>query len=560
MEKKRILRIKVIIIGVLVIALFCIFSILLYSNLIIYSKKSKKFFLNDFFSNGKKDNLTYQIKSNDARETIVYKMEIPKKEFDRINSENYKIVIYRIASHWYKVYFNGILIGSVGNLENDSSIVWNTINYFDIDKNLIKDINEISIEIYYTYEIGALSFPPIITDVKEANRLMNWFKFVLSNIYIIAIGIMWFSFLLLMILSNLMKNPKKEYLYYSLATLLFSFYIFDNILIYDMIFSTIIFKKIIFSCLYLSVSFVSLAIYREFKGKINLISIVLILFSAIVIIFFSNNMVLLKKMAGIFNILIILNILGWIYSTFKNLKISNDAKVIFSASIFLMIVTTYDIFFMVFGKTGIYNTISTNILGSIFFSLVIIVLVVFDYIELYSKMSWEKERADLFYEKSSRDSLTGVYNRQYVESYIENLTPPFSLLMIDTDRFKEINDTYGHLVGDEIIKYIARESVNNVRSGDVVARWGGDEFVIALKHRGEKDNSLYVAEKVRNAIKKTYTIDGLNFNVTLSMGLYTVESKEENKIIFKKADDALYISKENGRDRITVWKENMRSV
>ncbi|HPY88235.1 MAG TPA: hypothetical protein PLG34_09655, partial [Spirochaetota bacterium] len=168
MEKKRILRIKVIIIGVLVIALFCIFSISLYSNLIIYSKKSKKFFLNDFFSNGKKDNLTYQIKSNDARETIVYKMEIPKKEFDRINSENYKIVIYRIASHWYKVYFNGILIGSVGNLENDSSIVWNTINYFDIDKNLIKDINEISIEIYYTYEIGALSFPPIITDVKEA--------------------------------------------------------------------------------------------------------------------------------------------------------------------------------------------------------------------------------------------------------------------------------------------------------------------------------------------------------------------------------------------------------
>lgn len=556
MEKRRILRIKVIITGVFVIALFCIFSILLYSNLIVYSEKNKKIFLNDFYSNGEKDNLTYQVKNNDSNKTIIYKMEISKKEFDRIDSEYYKIVMYRIASHWYKIYFNGILLGSVGNLKDDSSIVWNTISFFDIDKNLIKDVNEITIEIYYTYEIGALSFPPIITDIREANKLMDWFNFVLSNIYIIAIGIMWFSFLLLMILSNLMKNSKKEYLYYSLATLFFSFYVFDNILIYDMMLSTIIFKKIIFSCLYLSVSFVSLAIYKEFKGRINLISIILILSSIIIIVFFSNNMVLLKKMTSIFNILIILNILGWIYSTFKNLKTSNDAKVIFTSSIFLIIVTTYDIFFMVFGKTGIYNTISTNILGSIFFSLIVIVLVVFDYIELYSKMSWEKERADLFYEKSSRDALTGIYNRQYVEAFIENLTPPFSLLMIDTDHFKEINDTHGHLIGDEVIKYIARESVNNVRSEDVVGRWGGDEFVIVFKQR-EKDNSLYVAEKVRSAIKKPYSIDGLNFNITLSMGLYTAESKEENKIIFKKADDALYISKENGRDRITVWEENM---
>lgn len=559
MERKRILRIKVIITGIFIVALLCIFSILLYSNLIVYSQQNKKIFLDNFFSNGKKDNLTYQIKSNNAKETIVYKMEIPKKEFDRIDSEYYKIVMYRIASHWYKVYFNGILIGSVGNLEDDSSIVWNTISFFDIDKNLIKDINEITIEIYYTYEIGALSFPPIITNIKEANKLMDWFNFVLANIYIIAIGIMWFSFLLLIILSNLMKNSKKEYLYYSLATLFFSFYIFDNILIYDMILSTIIFKKIIFSCLYLSVSFVSLAIYKEFKGKINLISIVLILLSIIIIVFFSNNMVLLKKMTSIFNILIILNILGWIYSTFKNLKTSNDAKVIFTSSIFLILVTTYDIFFMVLGKSGIYNTISTNILGSIFFSLIVIVLVVFDYIELYSKMSWEKERADIFYEKSSRDALTGIYNRQYVETFIENSTPPFSLLMIDTDHFKEINDTYGHLVGDEIIKYIARESVNNVRSEDVVGRWGGDEFVIVFKQR-EKDNSLYVAEKVRNAIKKPYSIDGLNFNITLSMGLYTAENKEENKIIFKKADDALYVSKENGRDRITVWEERISSI
>jgi len=559
MERKRILRIKVIITGIFIVALLCIFSILLYSNLIVYSQQNKKIFLDNFFSNGKKDNLTYQIKSNNAKETIVYKMEIPKKEFDRIDSEYYKIVMYRIASHWYKVYFNGILIGSVGNLEDDSSIVWNTISFFDIDKNLIKDINEITIEIYYTYEIGALSFPPIITNIKEANKLMDWFNFVLANIYIIAIGIMWFSFLLLIILSNLMKNSKKEYLYYSLATLFFSFYIFDNILIYDMMLSTIIFKKIIFSCLYLSVSFVSLAIYKEFKGKINLISIVLILLSIIIIVFFSNNMVLLKKMTSIFNILIILNILGWIYSTFKNLKTSNDAKVIFTSSIFLILVTTYDIFFMVLGKSGIYNTISTNILGSIFFSLIVIVLVVFDYIELYSKMSWEKERADIFYEKSSRDALTGIYNRQYVETFIENSTPPFSLLMIDTDHFKEINDTYGHLVGDEIIKYIARESVNNVRSEDVVGRWGGDEFVIVFKQR-EKDNSLYVAEKVRNAIKKPYSIDGLNFNITLSMGLYTAENKEENKIIFKKADDALYVSKENGRDRITVWEERISSI
>lgn len=559
MERKRILRIKVIITGIFIVALLCIFSILLYSNLIVYSQQNKKIFLDNFFSNGKKDNLTYQIKSNNAKETIVYKMEIPKKEFDRIDSEYYKIVMYRIASHWYKVYFNGILIGSVGNLENDSSIVWNTISFFDIDKNLIKDNNEITIVIYYTYEIGALSFPPIITNIKEANKLMNWFNFVLANIYIIAIGIMWFSFLLLIILSNLMKNSKKEYLYYSLATLFFSFYIFDNILIYDMMLSTIIFKKIIFSCLYLSVSFVSLAIYKEFKGRINLISIILILSSILIIVFFSNNMVLLKKMTSIFNILIILNILGWIYSTFKNLKTSNDAKVIFTSSIFLILVTTYDVFFMVLGKSGIYNTISTNILGSIFFSLIVIVLVVFDYIELYSKMSWEKERADLFYEKSSRDALTGIYNRQYVETFIENSTPPFSLLMIDTDHFKEINDTYGHLVGDEIIKYIARESVNNVRSEDVVGRWGGDEFVIVFKQR-EKDNSLYVAEKVRNAIKKPYSIDGLNFNITLSMGLYTAENKEENKIIFKKADDALYVSKENGRDRITVWEERISSI
>jgi diguanylate cyclase (GGDEF)-like protein len=160
------------------------------------------------------------------------------------------------------------------------------------------------------------------------------------------------------------------------------------------------------------------------------------------------------------------------------------------------------------------------------------------------------------YEKSSRtDPLTGCLNRAGFGSVLlreqENLTKngsPVSFVLLDIDHFKEVNDTYGHNVGDEVLVNLTKLIQGKIRNSDSLVRWGGEEFVILC---GETpiQNAQFLAEKLRVAIENTQLIT--QQRITCSFGISEMIAGEDPKRLFERADKALYASKEGGRNRVT---------
>ncbi|MDD2357202.1 MAG: diguanylate cyclase [Thiovulaceae bacterium] len=151
------------------------------------------------------------------------------------------------------------------------------------------------------------------------------------------------------------------------------------------------------------------------------------------------------------------------------------------------------------------------------------------------------------------DSLTKVFKRDKFNDFLAKEIAEFhryskvsSLILCDIDHFKNVNDKYGHLVGDEILIDVTNEIKNSLRESDVLARWGGEEFVILLPNTSEK-NALNVANKiVKNIAKKRFDTVG---KITLSCGVSEVSPKDTLNIWFKRVDDALYQAKDSGRNR-----------
>jgi diguanylate cyclase (GGDEF)-like protein/PAS domain S-box-containing protein len=158
------------------------------------------------------------------------------------------------------------------------------------------------------------------------------------------------------------------------------------------------------------------------------------------------------------------------------------------------------------------------------------------------------------------DALTGIFNRRYLIVRFEEefkkskrLNSPFGCILIDIDKFKHVNDNYGHLIGDEVIKKACLIVKESVRIYDIVGRFGGEEFLIILPDT-KKDDALHLAERLRSKVKEGLwvDIDGSDaINITISLGV-TCFNEGDASIddMFKRADDALYKAKKGGRDRV----------
>lgn len=154
------------------------------------------------------------------------------------------------------------------------------------------------------------------------------------------------------------------------------------------------------------------------------------------------------------------------------------------------------------------------------------------------------------------DKLTGIFNRHKFEELFaleneryERYSHPLSLILIDIDHFKVINDTFGHDVGDEVLIHLAKTIQENIRKIDIFARWGGEEFLI-LSPNSNFNNIHLLAEKLRAAIEKT-SFEKVG-HITISLGISTFIENDSFAELFKRADNGLYSAKENGRNQIGI--------
>lgn len=168
---------------------------------------------------------------------------------------------------------------------------------------------------------------------------------------------------------------------------------------------------------------------------------------------------------------------------------------------------------------------------------------------------------DSRFKSLNTDYLTSLYSKRYYEYYItkairdaQTKNRPFSLMMIDVDNFKNINDKYGHPIGDTTLKTVAKTIHTNTRSVDLCFRYGGDEFIVILPDITKKYASM-VGERIQEKLlDMTINVtDSESFKITLSIGVAEWSYNMSADELTKHADQAMYISKNSGRNRITIY-------
>lgn len=179
--------------------------------------------------------------------------------------------------------------------------------------------------------------------------------------------------------------------------------------------------------------------------------------------------------------------------------------------------------------------------------------------ELKKKNALITEQAKKLQALATSDSLTGLSNRRYFlakaeqeEKRFQRTRKPFGLIILDIDHFKDVNDTYGHECGDTVLVGVAKKLTATLRAQDIVARWGGEEFVCLLPETNG-EGVKKAAEKIRTNIESyAHDYNGHNLKVTVTLGVCIYEGSCDLNGCLRKADSALYKGKKYGRNQVVV--------
>lgn len=152
------------------------------------------------------------------------------------------------------------------------------------------------------------------------------------------------------------------------------------------------------------------------------------------------------------------------------------------------------------------------------------------------------------YQQVHTDMLTGLCSRRYFYKELSGMKAkaPISLVLIDIDNFKSINDKYGHKIGDQVLRQFADILQNNTRRNDITARWGGEEFAVILPQTEVKE-AFKIADRIRRVVEKhIFSYEGISYNITVSIGIASTKKGANLDVeqFFKIADTALYKAKE----------------
>jgi diguanylate cyclase (GGDEF)-like protein len=169
-------------------------------------------------------------------------------------------------------------------------------------------------------------------------------------------------------------------------------------------------------------------------------------------------------------------------------------------------------------------------------------------------------REKVLLEEATTDPLTEILNRRrFMDLFDKELSradrndADIAFLMFDVDHFKKVNDQYGHAAGDLVLQEITRVAKQELRDVDVFGRLGGEEFGVVLPNTN-LSKAHVVADRLRKAIKKaTVNISGHTIGVTISVGMIATKGKGSRELLMKKADNALYAAKHNGRDTVSAY-------
>jgi len=187
------------------------------------------------------------------------------------------------------------------------------------------------------------------------------------------------------------------------------------------------------------------------------------------------------------------------------------------------------------------------------------------FMDITERKELEEKLADM----ATHDPLTGLPNRLLLSDRLDvglaqarRNNTSLAVMMLDLDRFKTVNDTFGHGIGDEVLKAAGGRLIALVRRSDTVARMGGDEFVVLLPQIAKTEDAVRVAQKILETFREPFVVDAFQICITTSVGIAVYpEDGEDIETLFRNADTAMYWAKEQGRDNYELyWYDGTKNL
>ena len=424
------------------------------------------------------------------------------------------VLISRLASNGYEVYWNDHYIGQEGI---EKSNIWNGTRFIPIPDEFVKEHNTLRIENFAYYKSGITSHPIYILELERGYFYQSWLQFFNSDIVYIGLGVLLISFSLLIILISIFNTSTRHYIFLAFAMVFMGIYALDYTSIRFLPLDYFTYKRIVMISFWTISMLYGISIYKILGNKLPLYTGILSWIGIVAIAVFSKDIIAFKTGYGIWYMTQLLNIFAWVISAWISYKKKVESRVFFVGFVTLLLIYFY-------------------------------------IKESRSRLECEMElrkRADL---KANHDALTGVFNKHYLTEVIENILPPYSFAMFDFDEYKRINDTYGHRVGNELMKYIVDNMLGFLREEDILCRIGGDEFVVVLP--AECDIAKKRMLEFTSFLADNPFVHGNEkIDMTISVGIFFVEEMLSENEILHLADTALYESKRNGKNKISIYSK-----
>ena len=431
------------------------------------------------------------------------------------------LVFPQVDGGGFAVYLNGKEIYQTGNLKNGTASIWNSIFSIPLSGYLKNGKNVLKVKVFALYN-GGFAAAPYIGWRSQIERKILATKFLKSQITLVVMGMALALGLILFSLAFMDDRNRRRYFVIGMSAFFMSFYLIDlqywnagSILTY------LLFRKFFLISLYMSVFLFFDGMERNLFTNLKLSKPFLaVMIGVSVCVFIQPTPSLFKEVLGVGSLFTVVLI------TISAIEVywRKRYEMIYPLSL-SMEIAIYAVILTLKGRPNAFlipYVVMTLISG-------LGITLVKDYGRTYSNML-------ISHKASLTDPLTGAFNRNVLKDL--RLSSQDVIAMIDMDAFKKLNDTYGHEKGDETLKLFCKKSEENLRSGDFVIRYGGDEFLMILRDCTRRD-AVSIVERV----KKSFEKEALKYGVTFSYGVERVEKSLEWALL--RADSKMYSMKEN---------------
>lgn len=490
----------------------------------------------------------------------LFSLQDPKNESfstvvggDRLMSipgNSFHILIFRLNTQAITLYFNGEYIGSYGDVVSGQSHIYNSIISFDIPKEKILEVNSLKISTYSLYMVGLENNPIGIVDSHSARQIIENVTFRTQGLTYIGIGIFLLGIVITLMMIFLSQKKNVGFLYFLVAISFLSIYSLDFMVFSHMSISYLFFKKIVIFSLFACVFFLGLSFSNMFKSKTSWIFSTFLFCCITLAILFTKDMITFKRIYDFFIPMIALNFIVWIVISSVNLHKKDEAIIFLCSYTNMLILAAADSIALIVRGGTVSISISTHVLV---FSFILIAVLYLEINRRNLAIEHETKQRSHFYNQAITDTLTGAFNLSHTSKLLAAESQTYTLVMMDIDNFKMINDNNGHQCGDYILKYLVKKMRDEFRDTDIIGRYGGDEFIIILRGCSEK-NAFDIMNRFRMHIDHDKIAFGTQtIKITVSIGIHHCDNPDcDTSIVIKSADEALYRAKQNGKNQVSI--------